>query len=127
MVAASKMNKRLRAGCGSFGGRGVVSYFMMGLSRDRSMMDWSQWSVMGFTFKSDWFSGGCMGNGMVETMTGKASIMMGRWERFTIKKLIVGLVIVVTKVRAILIRIGCRGSIGGSWWRSMVVIGGKTF
>ncbi len=102
----------------------MVSYFVMGFSRDRSMM---HWSVMGFTFKSDWFSGGCMRDGMVETMARKGSIMMGRWERFTIKKLIVGLVIVVTKVRAVLIGIRCRGSIGGSWGRGMMVIGGQAF
>lgn len=97
---------------------------MMGFSRDRSMMDWS---MMRFTFKSDWFSGGCMRNRMVESMASKASIMMGRWERFTIKELVVGLVIIVTKVRAVLIRIWCRGSIGGSWGWSMLVIGGKAF
>jgi len=66
-----------------------------------------------------------MRNRMVKSMASKASIMMGRWERFAIKELVVGLVIVVTKVRAVLIGIWCRGSIGGSWGWSM--IGGKAF
>ena len=65
MVSASKMDKRPRASFGNLGGRSRVSYFMMGFSRDRSMLDWSMldwrmldWSMIGLTFKSDWFSGG---------------------------------------------------------------------